>query len=79
MTGRDCLTSPVSVMATTVGLLVERHLDGRGMLHTGTISKVEDTILLEDGAQHGLNDNRRAWVGDERGLFMQLLGEEVDT
>ena len=41
--------------------------------------KIKDTVLLEDRAQHGLDNYARAWVGDERRLFMQLLGEEVDT
>ena len=35
--------------------------------------------MLEDGSEHGLNDNGRAWVRDERRLLMQLLGEEVDS
>jgi hypothetical protein len=65
MTARDCLTSPVSVMATTVEVLVNSNSNGSRMLHTGTISKVKDTILLEDRTQHGLNDDRGAWVGDE--------------
>lgn len=41
--------------------------------------EIENSVLLEDGAEHGLDDDRWAWVGDERGLFVQLLGEEVDT
>ena len=59
------MTSPVSVMATTVKMLVGASFDESIMLHTGTIRKVEDTILLEDRTQHGLNDDRGAWVGDE--------------
>ena len=41
--------------------------------------EIENTVLLEDGAEHGLDDDTWAWVGDERGLFVQLLGEEVDA
>lgn len=46
---------------------------------TNAILEIEDAVLLEDRAEHGLDDNTWAGVGDERGLFMQLLGEEVDT
>jgi len=44
-----------------------------------TILEIKDSVLLEDRAEHGLDDNTWAWVRDERGLFMQLLGEEIDT
>ncbi|KAI1050665.1 hypothetical protein LB506_001763 [Fusarium annulatum] len=44
-----------------------------------TLLHVEDTVLLEDRAEHGLNDNARGRVGDERGLLVELLGEEIDT
>lgn len=46
---------------------------------TSASLEVENTVLLEDRAQHGLDDDAGAGVGDEGGLFMQLLGEEVDT
>jgi hypothetical protein len=66
-----------------VGLLS----DGQGLLdvaglghgYDGAALDVEDTVLLEDGAKHGLNDNAGAGVRDERGLFVQLLGEDIDT
>ena len=32
---------------------------------TNTILEVKDSVLLEDGAEHGLDDNTWAWVGDE--------------
>ena len=35
--------------------------------------------MLEDRAEDGLDDNTWAWVGDERGLLMQLLGEEINA
>jgi hypothetical protein len=44
-----------------------------------TLLHVEDTVLLEDRAEHGLNDNAGGRVGDERGLLVELLGEEIDT
>jgi hypothetical protein len=45
----------------------------------GAVMHVEDTVLLEDGANHGLNHDAGGRVGDERRLLMELLGEEVDT
>merc|ERR1712000_557941 len=47
------------------------HGDDLALLH------VEDAVLLEDRAEHGLDDNTGGGVGDERGLLVQLLGEEV--
>lgn len=44
-----------------------------------TILKVEDAVLLEDGPEHGLDDDAGGRVGDEGGLLVQLLGEEVNT
>jgi len=52
---------------------------GLGHCNDSAILKIKNTVLLEDWAKHGLNDNTWAWVGDERRLFMQLLGEEVNT
>lgn len=45
----------------------------------GAVMHVEHTVLLEDGANHGLNHDARGRVGDEGRLLMELLGEEVDT
>ena len=45
----------------------------------GTILHVKNAILLEDGAKHGLNNHAGGGVGDEAGLLMELLGEEVDA
>lgn len=45
----------------------------------GAVLHVENTVLLEDGAEHGLDDDAGGRVGDEAGLLMELLGEEVDT
>ena len=44
-----------------------------------TVLQVEDTVLLEDRAEHRLHDDAGGWVGDEGRLLMQLLGEEVNT
>lgn len=46
---------------------------------TGVVLEIKNTVLLEDWSQHGLNDNAWGWVGNERGLFIQLSGEEVDS
>jgi hypothetical protein len=56
-------------------------LDIAGLGHGGDVAlgEVEDTVLLEDGAEHGLDDNAGGRVGDEGGLLVQLLGEEIDT
>jgi len=56
-------------------------LDVAGLGHSNNraILDIEDTILLEDRAKHSLDNNTWAWVRDERGLLMQLLGEEVNT
>jgi hypothetical protein len=45
----------------------------------GAILHVEDAVLLEDRADHGLDDDAGGRVRDERRLLMELLGEEVDT
>jgi hypothetical protein len=61
--------------------------NGQGLLditslghgNNGTILHVEDTVLLEDGTLHGLDNHAGSRVGDAGALLMQLLGEEVDT
>jgi len=45
---------------------------------TAIIADVEDTVLLEDRAEHVLDNDRRRWVGDEAGLLVELLREEVN-
>lgn len=66
-----------------VGLVndLEALLDVAGLGHGGdvAVSHVQDAVLLEDGAEHGLDDNAGGRVGDEGGLLVQLLGEEVNT
>jgi hypothetical protein len=43
------------------------------------LTDVENTVLLEDRAEHVLDNDGRSRVGDERGLLMKLLGEQVNT
>ena len=43
------------------------------------IADVQDAVLLEDRANHVLDNNRWAWVADEGRLLVELLGEEVNT
>lgn len=66
-----------------VGLVNDRQvgLDIAGLGHGGDVAvrEVEDTVLLEDGAEHGLDNDAGGGVGDEGGLLVKLLGEEVDT
>ncbi len=31
---------------------------------TSAILEIQNSVLLEDGAEHGLNNNTWAWVGD---------------
>lgn len=51
-----------------------------GHADNGTIlSDVEDSVLLEDGSEHALNDDRWLWVALEGALFVKGAGEEVDT
>jgi len=47
--------------------------------NNGTILDIKNSVLLEDRAEHGLDDDRWAWVGDERRLLMQLSGEEINA
>lgn len=47
--------------------------------NAAVVTDVEDAVLLEDRTDHVLDNDRRAWVADEGRLFMELLGEEVNT
>lgn len=66
-----------------VGLINDRDslLDITSLGHgnNSSILQIKNSVLLEDRAEHGLDDDRRAWIGDERGLLMQLLGEEINA
>lgn len=56
-------------------------LDVAGLGHGSddTLGHVKDAVLLEDRAEHGLDDDAGGGVGDEGRLLVQLLGEEVNT
>lgn len=56
-------------------------LDIAGLSHGNnvSVSHVEDTVLLEDGTKHGLDNNTGSRVRNEGGLLVKLLGKEVDT
>ena len=43
------------------------------------IVQIEDAVLLEDGAEHALNDHTGLGIADEGALLLQLTREEVDT
>jgi hypothetical protein len=43
------------------------------------LADVENTVLLEDRAEHVLDDHGGGRVGDEARLLMKLLGEQVNT
>jgi len=61
--------------------------DGEGLLNIASLGhcnnsailQIKNTVLLENGTEHCLDNDTWAWVRDERGLLMQLLGEEVNT
>lgn len=44
-----------------------------------TLWHVEDAVLLEDGSQHALYDDRWLWVTDEGRLLMKLSCKQVNT
>jgi len=52
-----------------LGLVNDRDglLDITSLSHgnNGTILEIKNTVLLEDWAEHGLDDDTWAWVGDE--------------
>jgi len=43
------------------------------------LTDVKNTVLLEDRAEHVLDNDGWCRVGDEARLLMELLGEEVNT
>lgn len=66
-----------------VGLVNDRQalLNITGLGHGNNVATlhVQDTVLLEDRAEHGLDNNAGGRVGDKGRLLMQLLGEQVNT
>lgn len=43
------------------------------------ITDVDETVLLEDGSEKGVEDDRGRWVRDNTRLLVKLLGEQVNT
>jgi len=61
---------------------LEALLDLTGLGHGDeltVIANVDEAVLLEDGAEERVEDNRGRGVRDNARLLMELLGEEVDT
>ena len=47
--------------------------------HPAVIAYVKNAVLLEHWAEHVLDHDARARMGDEAGLFVELLREQVDA
>jgi hypothetical protein len=83
----DAATAVVEALGEAtkeVGLVNDREalLDITSLGHgdnVAVITDVKNTVLLEDRAEHVLDNDRRAGVADEGRLLVQLLGEEVNT
>lgn len=83
----DAATAVVEAVGETAeeaALVKDRQalLDVTGLGHgddVAIITDVKDAVLLEDRAEHVLDNDRRAGVADEGGLLVKLLGEEVNT
>ena len=70
-------TSPEAALVNDGQVLLDIAALGHG--DDGALLHVEDAVLLEDGAEHGLDNDAGGGVGDKRRLLVELLGEEVDT
>lgn len=46
---------------------------------TMAVLEVKDTVLLQNGSTHGLDNDAGGGVVEGRGLLVELLGEEVDS
>jgi len=61
---------------------LETWLDLTGIGHGNQetiITDVDETVLLESWGEHGVQDNRWRWVGDNARFLTELLGEQVNT
>jgi len=61
---------------------LEAILDLAGLRHGdefAVVTDVDETVLLEDGADHGVEDDVRGGVGHNARFLVELLGEQVDT
>lgn len=55
-------------------------VDGEGVMElTVSLLHVEHAVLLEDGAEHGLDNNTGGGVSNEGALLVELLGEQIHT
>lgn len=72
---RDLLPQTRLVQDREAGL----NLTGLRHASQGTVGDVEHTVLLQDGTQHSLDNDAGRGVGDEGGLLVELLGEQVNT
>lgn len=68
-------TVPQAALVNDRQVLLDVARLGHG--NDGAVLHVKDAVLLEHGAEHGLDDDAGGRVRDERRLLMQLLGEEV--
>lgn len=50
-----------------------------GHSNNAAVLEIQDSVLLEDRAEHSLHDDTRGGVGDGRRLLVQGLGKEVNT
>jgi len=83
----DATTAVVEAVGETAeqaALVKDREalFDVTGLGHgddVAVITDVEDAVLLEDRAEHVLDNDRRAGVADEGRLLVKLLGEQVNT
>ena len=71
-------------LAVQVSLVDNREslLDVASLGHANeaaVFAHVEDAVLLKDGAEHALHDDRRLRVADEARLLLKLAREEVDA
>ena len=83
----DRATSVVEGLAKT-GSKTALVKDGETLLDVASLSHgnnatiltdVKNAVLLEDRTKHVLDNDRGSRVGNEAGLLMELLGEEVNT
>lgn len=61
---------------------LETSLDLTGVGHGNqetVLTNVNEAVLLESRGEHGVQDDRWGWVGDNARLFAQLLCEQVNT
>lgn len=61
---------------------LEALLDLTGLGHSDeltVVANINETVLLEDGAEQRVEDNRGGGVRDNTRFLMELFGEEVNT